>query len=301
MNVGIIGFGNQGAKRFKLLKKNVKFIFDKNKNVTHFNKIEDLPLDKVSAVFLCVPDNIKSKLIKFFLKKKKHILVEKPLLINNKELDEINKLSKKKYLVYTAYNHRFEPNIINLKKKISKNLIGKIYSVKIFYGNGTSLLVKDSIWKDKGHGVLTDLGSHIIDLMIFLFPKNKFKFKTIEKNLHENKSYDHIFFKSSNTNIKAYLEATLLSWKNEFFIDVVGELGSLHVKGLCKWGPSYLIHRKRRFPSGVPKETIKKIISTDPTWKQEHIYFEKMINSFKSNNFLKKDQYITKELLQLIK
>ena len=60
MNVGIIGFGNQGAKRFKLLKKDVKFIFDQNKNVTHFNKIEDLPLDKVSAVFLCVPDNIKS-------------------------------------------------------------------------------------------------------------------------------------------------------------------------------------------------------------------------------------------------
>ena len=70
MNVGIIGFGNQGVKRFKLLKKNVKFIFDKNKKITHFNKIEDLPLDKVSAVFLCVPDNIKVKLIKFFLKKK---------------------------------------------------------------------------------------------------------------------------------------------------------------------------------------------------------------------------------------
>jgi scyllo-inositol 2-dehydrogenase (NADP+) len=301
MNVGIIGFGNQGVKRFKLLKKNVKFIFDQNKNVTHFNKIEDLPLDKVSAVFLCVPDNIKSKLIKFFLKKKKHILVEKPLLINNKELDEINKLSKKKYLVYTAYNHRFEPNIINLKKKISKNIIGKIYSVKIFYGNGTSQLVKDSIWKDKGHGVLTDLGSHIIDLMIFLFPKNKFEFEAIEKNIHQNKSYDHILFKSSNTKIKAYLEATLLSWKNEFYIDVIGELGSLHVKGLCKWGPSYLIHRKRKYPSGIPKETIKKTISVDPTWSKEHIYFEKMINSFKSNNFLKKDLYITKELLRLTK
>ncbi len=301
MTIGIIGFGNQGVKRFKLLKKNVKFIFDQNKNVTHFNKIEDLPLDKVSAVFLCVPDNIKSKLIKFFLKKKKHILVEKPLLINNKELDEINKLSKKKYLVYTAYNHRFEPNIINLKKKISKNIIGKIYSIKIFYGNGTSQLVKDSIWKDKGHGVLTDLGSHIIDLMIFLFPKNKFEFEAIEKNIHQNKSYDHILFKSSNTKIKAYLEATLLSWKNEFYIDVIGELGSLHVKGLCKWGPSYLIHRKRKYPSGIPKEKTKKIISTDPTWKQEHIYFQKMINRFKNNNSLKKDLYITKELLHLIK
>jgi scyllo-inositol 2-dehydrogenase (NADP+) len=301
MNVGIIGFGNQGAKRFKLLKKNVKFIFDQNKNVTHFNKIEDLPIDKVSAVFLCVPDNVKSKLIKFFLKKKKHILVEKPLLINNKELHEINKLSKKKYLVYTAYNHRFEPNIINLKKKIFKNIIGKIYSVKIFYGNGTSLLVKNSIWKDKGHGVLTDLGSHIIDLMIFLFPKNKFEFEAIEKNMYQNKSYDHILFKSSNTKIKAYLEATLLSWKNEFCIDVIGELGSLHVKGLCKWGPSYLIHRKRKYPSGIPKETIKKTISADQTWSKEHMHFEKMINSFKSNKFLKKDVYITKELLRLTK
>ncbi len=301
MNLGIIGFGNQGKKRSKLLKKKVKFIFDKNKNVTQFSKIENIPLDKVSAVFLCVPDNTKVKLIKFFLKKKKHILVEKPLLINDKELNEINRLSKKKYLVYTAYNHRFEPNIINLKKKISQNIIGKIYYVKIFYGNGTSLLVKKSMWKDNDQGVLTDLGSHIIDFMIFLFPKNKFEFEAIEKNIHQNKSYDHILFKSSNTKIKAYLEATLLSWKNEFYIDVIGELGSLHVKGLCKWGPSYLIHRKRKYPSGIPKETIKKTISADPTWRKEHIYFEKMINSFKSNNFLKKDLYITKELLRLTK
>ena len=43
--------------------------------------------------------------------------------------------------------------------------------------------IQDKNWKDKGHGVLTDLGSHIIDLMMFLFPKDKFEFDAIEKNI----------------------------------------------------------------------------------------------------------------------
>lgn len=301
MGVGIIGFGNQGKKRAKYLdNKTVKFIFDKNKNVSNFKRLELLPLDKISAVFLCVPDNVKVKLIKYFLKRKKHILVEKPLLLKKKNLVEIVKLQKKKYLVYTAYNHRFEPNIIDLKKKIDKKIIGRVYYIKIYYGNGTSLLVKKSPWKDKSDGVITDLGSHIIDLLIFLFPEKKFSFELVSKLSFENKSYDHVLFRSLNTNIKAFCEATFLSWKNNFYIDVIGEKGSLHVNGLCKWGASYSICRIRKYPSGVPKENIKKIVSSDLTWKKEHQYFKKILNSFEKKNFLKKDTYISNELKKLI-
>lgn len=300
MHVGIIGFGNQGKKRAKYLNnKNIKFTFDKNKSVSNFKSLEQLPLDKVSSVFLCVPDNVKIKLIKYLLKRKKHILVEKPLVLKKKDLDEIVKLQKKKYLVYTAYNHRFEQNIIDLKKKIEKKIIGKIYYVKIYYGNGTSLLVKKSPWKDKSNGVLTDLGSHIIDLLIFLFPKKIFSFELVNKHSFENKSYDHVLFRSLNTNVKVFCEATFLSWKNNFFIDVIGEKGSLHVNGLCKWGPSYSICRIRKYPSGVPKEIIKRILSKDFTWIKEHQYFKKILNSVKNKKFLEKDIYISNELKKL--
>ena len=38
-----------------------------------------------------------------------------------------------------------------------------------FYGNGTAINVKNSTWRDVGQGVISDLGSHLIDLSDFLF------------------------------------------------------------------------------------------------------------------------------------
>ena len=153
MNIGIVGFGIQGKKRARLFKSGLKFIHDpysKNKKFKYLNKTE---LKDVASIFLCIPDKNKIQLIKKFLKLKKNILVEKPLMITNKEANEIERLSKNKNFVYVAYNHRFEPNIINIKKYLDKKIIGQIYKVNIFYGNGTSLLVKKSKWKDKGEGV----------------------------------------------------------------------------------------------------------------------------------------------------
>ena len=76
--------------------------------------------------------------------------MEKPFITNKQnDLIELQRLAKNNLTLYTAYNHRFEPNILKLKKLIDKKLLGKIYSCKISYGNGTSKLVKKSKWRDK--------------------------------------------------------------------------------------------------------------------------------------------------------
>ena len=38
----------------------------------------------------------------------------------------------------------------------------------MFYGNGTAFS-KESKWRDKDKGVLTDIGSHLIDICFFWF------------------------------------------------------------------------------------------------------------------------------------
>ena len=52
---------------------------------------------------------------------------------------------------------------------IQSNKLGKIYSCRLFYGNGTAKLVKESEWRDKGIGVLADLGSHLLDICNYWF------------------------------------------------------------------------------------------------------------------------------------
>ena len=42
-------------------------------------------------------------------------------------------------------------------------------------------------------------------------------------------------------------------WKNSFNLDVIGEKGSAHINGLCKWGPSTLEIRKENYLVGNQK------------------------------------------------
>ena len=69
----------------------------------------------------------------------------------------------------------------------------------------------------------------------------------------------NILIKSDVSEIKSIffeLEVSLLSWRNNFVCDIIGDKGSVHINSLCKWGPSKFIKRKRVFPSGKPDEKI---------------------------------------------
>ena len=292
MKVLIVGFGTQGQKRKKLLGKFFFASVDPKNKKADYKNIRDAPLDKFKSVFICVPDQSKYKIIKYFLSKKKHILVEKPLIFkSNKKIKELEKFARKLNLVlYTAYNHRFEPHFINIKRIISSGVIGTIFYCYLFYGNGTARLVRNSPWRDKGHGVLYDLGSHLIDTINFWF-KKKIKFTKSKSFKHENRSPDHSIINASSGKLKINLEMSLCMWKNTLRCDIIGTKGSLHLNSLCKWGPSVLKLRKRVFPSGKPIEKKFIIKKKDPTWKLEHNYFFKLIKSKKISN-LSNDIYI---------
>ena len=110
----------------------------------------------------------------------------------------------------------------------------------------------------------------------------------ISNNKFENKSIDHAVIVSNQKNFRIELEATYCMWKNTFSCDILGSKGSLHIDGLCKWGPSMLKERYRTFPSGRPKEIVKILKKKDPTWKLEYNFFKKNIKK-KSLTNLKND------------
>ena len=138
---------------------------------------------------------------------------------------------------YTAYNHRFEPHLVRLRDAIGSGAIGDVYQARFFYGNGTARDVRNSAWRDRGLGVIPDLGSHLLDLAMFLFGDVDASLEVWSANRFENRSYDHVIF-GANGRPVLELEASLLSWRNTFRADVFGSAGSAHVDGLCKWGPS---------------------------------------------------------------
>lgn len=301
MKVVIVGMGVQGQKRKKILGQEFKYSVDKFKRAD-YRFIDQVPLKEYDAVIVCVPDNEKLKIIKFCIGNKKHILIEKPFLIPNLKTAQYmeKKIKEKKIICYTAYNHRFEPHFKKMKELIDSKVLGKIYSCRMFYGNGTANLVKRSNWRDKNFGIITDLGSHLIDTCLFWFGKKVKDFKLVSSRRFENQSPDHAILISENSFPKIELEMTYFMWRNNFTCDILAEKGSAHINSLCKWGPSVFTYRKRAFPSGKPKEKKKILIKKDPTWLNEFNYYKSLIYKKKLID-LSKDIWIQKKIHKLFK
>ena len=274
----IIGYGVQGQKRLNHINRSEKvYVYDPiNKHANSINSIDDFDFGLINNIYLCTPDHLKLNYINKFVKLKKNILVEKPLNFPNNEFKKILKNNYSK--LYTAYNHRFEPHIVKIKSILQKNLIGRIYHIDIHYGNGTIQLWKDS-WRSKEkYSILYDLGSHVLDMILYLFGNLYFDFRKSVCKMNELNCYDYFsFFSNKNPSISCTLST--INWKNFFSLNIIGEKGSINMDGLCKWGPSILKIRKRTFPSGVPSEKVFKIEQKDPTWKAEEIFFKKKIPS----------------------
>lgn len=298
MRVVIIGLGIQGYKRRAVAGSDVMGTVDPVIAGADFKRIEEVPLDRYDAACVCVPDAAKMPILEYLLSRGKHVLVEKPLLTqDNSQIEKLQELAlSKKAICYTAYNHRFEPHLVTLKNWLDAGKIGKIYSARFFYGNGTARDVKNSPWRDKGTGVVSDIGSHLLDTVLFLFKGEPFRFRAWKMSSFENHAFDHAVFGSAGDPL-IQLEMTLLSWKNTFNADIFGETGSLHVECLCKWGPSTIRWRKRLLPSGKPEEISDTIVSTDPTWAAEYRYFQELCQ--KGRTDLSHDIYINTMLKQM--
>ena len=286
MRTIVVGLGVQGHKRAAIAGDDLVGVVDPIHPKAQYKDVRDVPLASYDSALVCTPDQVKFELLRYLLANGKHCLVEKPLLTaDNAQIQELASLAKEnRATCYTAYNHRFEPHLMALKQIIESGQLGKIYSARFFYGNGTARDVKLSQWRDKGMGVLPDLGSHMLDMALYLFGEGAISrdFEPWNFNKFENAAYDHVLFGAQGAP-NLIFEATLLSWRNTFTADVLAEKGSAHIHCLCKWGPSALTVRTRILPSGRPKEEVKVIESADPTWAAEYSYFKDLCHSGESN------------------
>jgi scyllo-inositol 2-dehydrogenase (NADP+) len=285
LRVVVVGLGIQGKKRLAIAGNDAVATVDTVSPDAQFRALSDVPLANYDAALVCTPDEAKIELLTHLLTNGKHVLVEKPLLApDNAALKTLEGAAKRgRAVCYTAYNHRFEPHFVRMKETIASGVLGQIYWARMFYGNGTARDVRNSPWRDKGAGVLPDLGSHLLDTAMFWFGDLNAPFHIVSADRFENKAFDHIAFASRGTpNLE--LEMTLLSWRNHFTADVYGEKGTAHIDSLCKWGPSTFTRRSRVLPSGRPPEESVTLVQADPTWALEYTHFKALCEKGGSGN-----------------
>jgi predicted dehydrogenase len=277
MRVIVVGLGVQGRKRLAVAGHAVVGTVDPVQPDAVYRALGDVPIGLYDAAVVCVPDDVKLEVLAYLLGHGKHVLVEKPLLApDNRPLEELAALGRRHRAVcYTAYNHRFEPHFVRMKALLESGDLGRLYRCRLFYGNGTARDVRSSPWRDKGAGVLPDLGSHLLDTVRFWFGDRPWDFHVVSRHRFENAAFDHVVV-GAEGEPALELEMTLLAWRNDFTCDVLAERGSAHIASLCKWGPSTFVHRRRKLPSGRPDEEAMTLVQPDPTWAIEYAHFERL-------------------------
>ena len=302
MRVVVAGMGVQGRKRKRFASGDYVASVDPVGEEADHKRLRDVPLDRYDAVLACIPDEPKLELVRYCIENGKHVLVEKPLWSpRDEDISGLERAARSRgVLVYTAYNHRFEPHFVRMRDLISSGELGAIYSCRMFYGNGTARLVRDSVWRDQDGGVIPDLGSHLLDTCRFWFGDISDDARLISASRFENRAPDHAIFIVDNRRPRIELEMTLCMWRNHFTCDILAERGTAHIESLCKWGPTTFRHRRRVLPSGSPPETAVTLTQEDPTWALEYEHFKKLCDA-RTPTDLSNDLTIQRTLRRLAK
>ena len=281
MRVVVAGLGVQGQKRRGIAGDDFVAAVDPVNQEARYRSILDIPLTDYDAVLACIPDEPKVELLTYCLENGKHVLVEKPLWARlESDILGLEALARKNRVVcYTAYNHRFEPHYVRMRDLLASGEFGSVYSCRMFYGNGTARLVRDSVWRDQNAGALTDLGSHLLDTCRYWFGDIDDRFQFVSVHSFENRAPDHVVIHCENSHPRIELEMTLLMWRNHFTCDILAERGSAHIQSLCKWGPALFTKRTRVLPSGPPLEETDTLVQDDPTWALEYAHFKSLCSS----------------------
>ena len=185
MKYAILGIGQVGLRHFEAFSKIKKLklagfveknperasFFEKQFKIKQYRNLKDLLVSKIDFIIICLPHNQRVNPINECIKKGVNILIEKPLVMNIKELDKLMPLLRKKKLIHSiSFVHRYREEVLKTNSIIKQGKIGKIKFISemmISYKNPA--LPK---WIDQkslsGGGVLMYNAVHSIDKLIFL-------------------------------------------------------------------------------------------------------------------------------------
>jgi predicted dehydrogenase/NADPH:quinone reductase-like Zn-dependent oxidoreductase len=124
--------------------------------------------EKVRVVFIVVGHHLHARFVCEALQAGKHVFVEKPLAINNTELNQVIEMAEKSpdQIVMVGFNRRFSPHI----NKIKELLHGRLEPLCMNMTINAGFIPPDS-WiqdPDRGGGRIIGEACHFIDLLSYL-------------------------------------------------------------------------------------------------------------------------------------
>ncbi|MBN1445292.1 MAG: Gfo/Idh/MocA family oxidoreductase [Candidatus Omnitrophica bacterium] len=131
-------------------------------------------LNEMDAVLISLPHNLHHSVGMECLKAGKHVLMEKPLAMTEKECLELIETAKEYNLILmTAYCVRYHPLVVRLKELLDAQAYGKLFNISVWteqYTNWTLHFPPESRRGSAavlGGGQLFSHGCHYIDILLW--------------------------------------------------------------------------------------------------------------------------------------
>jgi predicted dehydrogenase len=148
-----------------------------SKTFTDYRELLKLDLD---GVYICTPNRSHAEITIAALESKKHVLCEKPMAINYAEALKMTEAAKRANKLLTiGYQNRFNPESLFLKEECAAGVLGDIYFAKAKAVRRRAVptwgvFLNES---EQGGGPLIDIGTHALDLTLWLM--DNYKPKTV--------------------------------------------------------------------------------------------------------------------------
>ncbi|MDE5106561.1 MAG: Gfo/Idh/MocA family oxidoreductase [Trichodesmium sp. St17_bin3_1_1] len=168
-------------------------------NIRVYEKFGDLLeeySDEIDIVDICVPNTFHMESVKQALGADKHVLCEKPLVLNKGEYNElVNIANEGKRVLYPCHNYKFAPSIVHAAYLISLGEIGQplFASFNIFTANfqREKPQLQSDFQKDKelsSSGIIIDHGLDAISVAQTLFGGSPQRISAHIRNLNQQDS-----------------------------------------------------------------------------------------------------------------
>lgn len=165
-----------------ILEEAIKQTIEKHKfeNVKTFTDYRELlKLDEIDVILVCTPNSSHCEITVAALNSGKHVMCEKPMALNYAEACQMIEASKKTDKLLTiGYQNRYRQDSLYLKKECEKNEFGEIYFAKARAIRRRSV-PNWGVFLDKekqGGGPLIDIGTHALDLTLYMMNNYKPKY-----------------------------------------------------------------------------------------------------------------------------
>jgi predicted dehydrogenase len=216
--VALIGYGYWGPKLARNINNSnnfkIKYIIDNSKKNLDKAK-KDFPIAKLlktytslkkndlDLVVISSPTKTHYKIAKYFLDFS-HVLVEKPLSLNSKDIVDLERKAKKNNkLLFVDYPFLFSGSINFIKTIIKNKKYGKLLEIESFREQAPVRQDADVVW---------DLGVHDISILKHWLNQNPIKIKSIKYNTVKTSKKDTAYINLEyKNNIKVFIKNSWIS------------------------------------------------------------------------------------------